>query len=144
MALFFHFALILTKTQPKRVFFFSIFALNLTKALQQRGLILYICTYSNQSPTKKRCLLYFYPYSYQSPTIKAFSLFCPYSTKNLTKRVCFYIFAIILTKALPKRVFFSIFALIQTNSTQIYQEITKHLTTKSYTKNGAFFISPLS
>ena len=141
---FFSFRPYPNQNPAKKGVFFSIFALNLTKALQQRGLFLYICTYSNQSPTKKRCLLYFYPYSYQSPTIKAFSLFCPYSTKNLTKRVCFYIFAIILTKALPKRVFFSIFALIQTNSTQIYQEITKHLTTQSFTKNGAFFISPLS
>ena len=106
---FFYFALILTKTQPKKFFFLSIFALNLAKALQQRGLFLYFCTYSSQSPTKNGVFLSFCTYSYQRHTMKGrFLYFALILPQKPTKKVFFFYLSLILTKALPLFLYFAL------------------------------------
>ena len=78
---------------PQRMFFFSFFAITITKALLKWMLFLYTCSDPNQSHTTKGVF---------------FCIFTIILTKTLpTKGVFFSICALILIKALQKRVFYS-------------------------------------
>ena len=107
---------------------FSVFALPTKK-----GVFLYICTYSNQSPSKrvfgsiialilikalpKRVFFSIIALILTKALSKGFFFLylCPYSNQSPTKNCVFFsIFALTVTKALQKRVFFSNFALILT------------------------------
>ena len=62
------------------------------KPCSKGGLFLYICTYSNQSPTKKRCFSYFCPYFYQSPTKKGVFSILPLFYPKTYQKGCFSLF----------------------------------------------------
>ena len=71
--------------------FFSIFALNLAKALQQRGLFLYFCTYSNQFNSN----LFGNHITYNKPKLYQkwrFFSFRPYPNQNPAKKGVFFLY----------------------------------------------------
>ena len=100
------YALILTKALQQRVYFsifaysnqslikrvfFSFFALTLTKARPQKGVLIYFCPYSNQSSATKGAFHYFCPYSNQSRATKSVFLYCcHYSYKKPCHKWCFF------------------------------------------------------
>ena len=136
--------------RPAKKVVFSVFALTLTKALQQRGLFLYFCTYSNQSPTKQGVFLYF---CQSSTTNSGFLYFCPYSNQfnsnlfgnhisynkpKLYQKWRFFHFAFILTKTQPKRVYFSLFLPLKPCSKGGCFSIFALILTKALPKNGVY------
>ena len=85
---------------------FSIFALILTKSLPKWVFFSLFCPNSSQRPTKRMFFSSFAPILIKALSLKVFPLFSPYSNQSPTKRV-FSLFALTLTKALPQRKFFS-------------------------------------